>query len=273
MAAARTRVDATGLAARALAALWWIAMASGAGAQQLLQPQSEANRSVPRQAGGTGDGVEWQEGPYHVHVRFQGGRVREVTIRPASASTPGPKPDWALINRFAPAGIDPNRPTRAKDERDPQSYLLFSKREWDVPGGQIFLTINVVGKHSLYKQDGDLHQASWWTNGNPVIPSAPRPSAPPAVVNVPGRYAAPDGQPVQFVGFSDQRWRGFFSGADARVGNESVRIEFAAAGPNVHNGEVYTESGWQRARFTRTPTGIVADFQDGRRSEFVRRGP
>jgi hypothetical protein len=276
MKSSKTRFDVTTLpAAVALAALALVAAAWSipAGAQQLLQPQGEANARIPGHARTTGNGREWEEGPYNIHVRFQGGRVREVTIRPASSSTPGPKPDWALISRFAPAGVDPNRPSRHVDEQDPQSYLLFTKREWDVPGGQIKLTMNVYGRHSSYKQQGDLGQASWWIEGSPVpaaVVAAPPPPA--AVVSVPGTYQTPDGQVVQLVGFSDQRWRGFYPGRELRSGNESIRIDFAPAGPNAHNGEVNTDVGWQAARFTRTPTGITVVYQDGRTSVLVRSG-
>lgn len=271
MKSSKTRFDVKKLPAGAALSLIAVAWATPASAQQLLQPQSEANARIPGYARTTGNGREWEEGPYNINVRFLGGRVREVTIRPASGSTPGPKPDWGLINRFAPAGIDPNRPSRHVDEQDPQSYLLFTKREWDVPGGQIKLTINVYGRHSSYKQQGDLGQASWWIEGSPApaaVVAVPPP--PPAVVAVPGTYRTPDGQVVQLVGFSDQRWRGFYPGREARSGNESIRIDFAPAGPNAHNGEVYTDAGWQPARFTRTTTGITVAYQDGRTSVLVR---
>lgn len=97
------------------------------------------------------DFAEWDEGPYHIVLRFQRDRVSDIEITRAQRSGAAVQANIGLAMRFAPEAIDPKSTTSTVAD---QSALTNSTvYEW--ARGSEIIRLNV----STFRTAGPAHQA------------------------------------------------------------------------------------------------------------------
>lgn len=229
----------------------------------LMQPMQQALAQIPANAYGDQNFRWWVEEPYIIKVEFRWGVVGAIWILPAQQWQPGIRPpDWSIIKRFAPIGINPDFPQRQGGYPQVQNQLTQGWwRTWNIDGREISLSWYTYYQDSQWHRREDLLHVTWFIS-NPSVwffqenQSTPGGTTQPSgLQSIPGYWISSDNKIYQIVAFWDRMeitgdnctvWCVFPIGTETRLGNEIIKIKAESdwAGSDIHSAKIYDP--WDR---------------------------